>query len=81
MSCAISIFGCALYEDGREIFRDAHEGWTGYVNRDRTYWLHLEQWREGASYELRSEIRGEGGRDSLGSIRMRKLRSVEAESP
>ena len=64
----IDIAWAALLEDGREISRDTHDGFTGGNPRKPAYTLNVPAPKSGARYTLRAEIRGDGGTDSRGNV-------------
>ncbi len=63
----------ALLEDGRELVRDTHAGYTGPDgDRNNVYRLPLSDWKPGAKYTVRASVRGEGGTNSSGVILLDK---------
>ena len=64
----LDIAWAALLEDGKEISRDTHEGFTGAAQRNPVYSLDLPAPKPGAKYTLRAEIAGDGGTDSRGDV-------------
>ena len=67
-ACGIDIAGVALLEDGVEISRDAHAGFTGSNPRKPVYTLDVPAPKPGAHYTLRAQVAGSGGTDSAGSV-------------
>ncbi|MBX3728792.1 MAG: carboxypeptidase regulatory-like domain-containing protein [Candidatus Sumerlaeia bacterium] len=64
----VNISWVALLEDGREIQRDTHEGWSGYSKRDNIYRVPLAQPRQGARYTVDVSMRSDGGTNSEGMV-------------
>ena len=64
----IDIASAALLEDGKEISRDTHVGFTGSSPRQPVYSLDVPAPKPGAHYTLRAEIKGDGGTDSHGNV-------------
>ena len=64
----IDIAWVVLLEDGKEIARDAHVGFTGGSPRKPVYSLTVPATKPGAHYTLRAQISGSGGNDSNGSV-------------
>lgn len=64
----IDIAWAALLEDGKEISRDTHNGFTGGSPRRPVYTLEVPAPKPGAHYTLRAEIAGDGGTDSHGNV-------------
>ena len=58
----------ALLENGIEIDRDTHAGYTGVTPVKPAYILRLPARRRGATYSLRASVAGRGGTASNGSI-------------
>jgi hexosaminidase len=58
----------ALLEDGREVARDAHAGFTGSNPRKPIYTLELPTFKPGAHYIVRAQVAGDGGTDSSGTV-------------
>jgi hexosaminidase len=67
-ACGIDIAWVALLEDGKEISRDTHDGFTGAHPRQPAYILDVPASKPGAHYTLRAQIAGDGGTDSTGSV-------------
>lgn len=64
----IDITGAALLEDGQEISRDAHTGFTGGNPRNSIYTFTVPAVKPGSRYTLRAQIAGSGGTDSAGNV-------------
>lgn len=64
----IDIAWAALLEDGKEISRDTHEGFTGGQPRKPAYTLDAPALKPGAKYTLRAQIAGSAGSDSHGNV-------------
>ncbi len=64
----LDIAWAALLEDGQEISRDAHAGFTGNNPRDPFYLLDVPAPKAGARYTLRAQVAGSGGTDSRGAV-------------
>ena len=69
----IAIDWVALCEDGKEIVRDTHHGWSGYGKDNIVYTLTLPAVRPGASYTIKAGIDCHLGRDSIGQVLVRKV--------
>ena len=67
-ACGIDIAWAALLEDGVEISRDAHDGFTGSSPRKPAYSLAVPAPKPGAHYTIRAQIKGDGGTDSHGNV-------------
>jgi len=67
-ACGIDIAWAALLEDGQEISRDTHAGFTGSSPRKPVYKLDVPAPKPGAHYTLRAQISGSGGTDSQGNV-------------
>jgi hexosaminidase len=64
----LRIQSVCLLEDGQEIGRDEHDGFTGATNTKNGYRLSIESLKAGATYTLRARIRSDGGTDSYGVV-------------
>ncbi len=64
----IDIEWVALLEDGTEVARDTHKGFSGYNKDNITYRLNLRNVKPQAKYVLRASIKGNGGTDSTGDV-------------
>ena len=65
---AIEIESVALYENSREISRDAHAGRSGAHKENIQYILNAPEPRQGATYTVKAKFKGDGGRDSHGTV-------------
>lgn len=71
---AVQIEWVALLEDGREIARDTHAGWSGTRKDSITYRVALPERRSGAHYTLRARLVGAGGHTHTnGLVMVRRL--------
>jgi hexosaminidase len=64
----LDIAWAALLEDGKEISRDPHKGFTGAAPRRPVYALDVPAPKPGAHYTLRAQVAGNGGTDSHGNV-------------
>ena len=64
----LDIAWAALLENGVEIDRDTHVGFTGATPTQPIYVLRLVGRRPGATYTLSASVQGHGGTDSTGII-------------
>ncbi len=67
-SHGLYIAWAALLENGVEIDRDTHAGYTGYTPARPTYVLRLPARRPSATYTLAASVQGRGGTDSSGVV-------------
>ncbi|MCY2931072.1 MAG: beta-N-acetylhexosaminidase [Planctomycetota bacterium] len=67
-SHAAEIEWAALIENGKEIARDTHKGYSGFDKTDITYRLKLPAVTPQARYVLRASLKGVGGTDSAGDL-------------
>ena len=67
-ACGIDIAWAALLENGVEISRDQHAGFTGSSPRQPVYTLAVPAPKAGAKYTLRAQVAGSGGTDSRGNV-------------
>jgi len=65
---AVAISWAALYEDGVEVSRDEHEGWSGTKKEHNVYRLTMPRRKPGASYTVRARLRADGGDRSYGIV-------------
>jgi len=70
-ACRLDIEWAALFENDKEISRDAHPGTATQGPRDIEYVLTLEKHDPDAKYILRASVRSDGGTDSRGTVWMR----------
>ena len=72
-TAAIEIAWAAILEDGKEIQRDAHTGWSGGNKRDIVYKFVLSRINPKASYTLKAHLTPHGDTtDSNGEVRFKK---------
>jgi hexosaminidase len=64
----LDIAWAALLEDGKEISRDTHDGFTGSNPRKPVFVLDVPAPKPGAKYTLLARVAGSGGTDSHGSV-------------
>jgi len=64
----LDIAWAAVLENGVEIDRDIHAGFTGASMTRPAYVLRLPKWRQGATYTLAASVQGRGGTDSNGVV-------------
>ncbi|MBN1900876.1 beta-N-acetylhexosaminidase [Candidatus Sumerlaeota bacterium] len=69
---AVEIAWAALFEDGKEIARDTHDGWSGGNKRDIIYAFDLSQYKTGARYTLKARLTPNGNTDSNGEVRIQR---------
>lgn len=67
---AIDISEVALLENGVQVAIDKHIGFSGHKLMNVVYKLKLPKVKPGAKYTLRARIKGSGGSDSHGEIRI-----------
>jgi hexosaminidase len=58
----------ALLEDGKEVARDTHAGFTGSRPRQSIYSVNLPACKAGARYTIQAQVAGDGGTDSTGTV-------------
>ena len=64
----LDIAWAALLENGVEMDRDTHAGYTGFTPVRPIYVLRLPAYRPGATYTLQASVVGRGGTNSNGTI-------------
>jgi len=64
----LDIAWAGLLENGMEVDRDTHAGFTGAAPTKPTYVLRLPAYRHGATYTLSAFVQGRGGTDSSGIV-------------
>ena len=64
----VAIEWVALIENGSEIARDIHVGWSGTMKLGHVYRLRINSVHPGAMYTLGVSMRCDGGTDSTGSV-------------
>ncbi|MHC5053777.1 MAG: beta-N-acetylhexosaminidase [Planctomycetota bacterium] len=67
---AIDIASVSLLEDGRPVSTDAHTGFSSARLADVVYRLEVPRAKPGAVYTLRARVRGSGGTDSRGEVKV-----------
>jgi hexosaminidase len=67
----IDIAWVALLEDGKEISRDEHIGFSGGKLRGVIYTLDVPEFKPGSTYTLHARIKGSGGTHSNGKVGLR----------
>lgn len=67
---ALEISEVSLLEDGKQVAVDKHPAFSGGQLKDIVYKLKLEKEKPGASYTLRAKIKGSGGNDTNGVIKI-----------
>ena len=68
----VAIDWVALLEDGREIARDTHHGWSGYGKDNIVYVLRVPERTATAKYTVRAGIDCHLGTDSTGQVLVRR---------
>lgn len=71
--CRLDIRSVELVVAGKVIVRDVHDGVTGNVNNGNRYLLNVPALPPGAKPVLRVTARTDGGADSYGDIRVRRV--------
>jgi len=66
----IDIQWIALCENGREISRDTHDGFSGNKLYNVIYKLNVPEFKPTATYTLKARIKGSAGTDSTGEIKL-----------
>lgn len=67
---AIDIQSVALCENGKEIAKDTHSGFSGGSLKNITYELELKKFNPNAKYTVKAVIKGSGGTDSHGEVKV-----------
>jgi len=67
---ATEIEWLALYEDGQEVVKDSHYGFSGHMLENISYKLKLDSFKKGAVYTLKASLKGSKGKDSSGEVRL-----------
>ena len=65
---AVNIEWAALLENGKELTRDTHAGYSGFDKTNITYRLAVPAVKPQAEYVLRASLKGTGGTDSAGDV-------------
>lgn len=68
---ALEISEVALLENGKQVATDKHDGFSGGSLKEIAYTLKLPSYKSGAKYSLRARIKGSGGTDSHGEIKIK----------
>jgi hexosaminidase len=73
----LTIQWAALLEDGKEIAKDSHIGFTGTSSRaakarDWNYFFDLPTFKKGTRYTVQASVAGKGGNDSKGVVFLEK---------
>jgi hexosaminidase len=76
-ACRLDIKRVDLLENGQVISTDEHDGFTGGEERANTYTVDLKDFKPGAKYVLRCQVRAEGGTYSNGNIYLLPARSPD----
>jgi len=69
----VRVESVALLENGMEITRDTHEGWSGTGKRNHIYVLPLFAPKMGVEYSVVVRMLGDGGISSRGTVYLKKL--------
>jgi len=64
-----------LFADGKEIASDTHEAAIINKKGDRIYKLDVENFRKGAKYTLKIDMKGDGGNDTTGIMLLDRISS------
>lgn len=67
---AIDIQSVALYENGKEISKDTHSGFSGGSLKNISYEVVLKKFNPSAKYTVKAVIKGSGGTDSYGEVKV-----------
>jgi alpha-N-acetylglucosaminidase len=68
----LDIKSVALYVNGNEVMRDTHPGATGNEHIRNTYTVKVAELVFNGKYEIRAQVRTDGGDSSIGTISMQK---------
>ncbi len=69
----IDISQVALYEEGKEVAVDKHMGFSGNKKKGIFYELKVSDFNPAATYTLKARVKGSGGTDSRGEIKLRQV--------
>lgn len=69
----LKLISAALLEDGREVARDVHDGFTGTRSQNKVYTLKLPLRKADSKYAVRVQVEGHGGTDSFGNVTVSAL--------
>ena len=75
----MNIEWAALFENGKELTRDTHAGYSGFDKTDITYRLAAPAVNPQAEYVLRASLKGTGGTDSAGDVLILSPGQTEAK--
>ncbi|QQL45258.1 beta-N-acetylhexosaminidase [Sulfuriroseicoccus oceanibius] len=67
---ALDISEVHLLEDGKVVSTDKHDGFSGNNLKGIVYSLELKAFKPGAKYTIQAKVKGSGGTDSNGEIKM-----------
>lgn len=70
-SHGIDIAEVSILENGKVIAKDSHAGFAGGTNRLSDYTLKIAKVKKGAKYTLKVKLKGAGGNDSNGTVKLR----------
>ncbi len=65
---AVAVAGASIVGNGGVIDSDVHDGWSGADKFGNIYNLNLPRYAPGTGYEIRVDLRSDGGTDSAGSV-------------
>lgn len=61
-----------LYANGKEIAADKHYSFSGIKLQDIVYKLKVKHHQPGTKYTIKASIKGSGGNDSYGEVKIQK---------
>ena len=67
---AIEIDSVTLFENGKKISQDKHIGFSGGQLKKVAYKLKVKNFKAGAKYQIKASIKGSGGTNSFGEIKI-----------
>jgi hypothetical protein len=75
-TAALQIQWVALLKDGKELNRDAHEGWSGADKRDLIYRIRAGKsaQKTTSTFTIRALVKPAGSLDSYGDVYLRKAK-------
>lgn len=68
---ALDISEVSILENGKEVATDKHDGFSGGSLKKIVYKLNLKSFKPNAKYTLKARIKGSGGTDSQGEVKLR----------
>ena len=71
-TAAVQIAWSAILEQGTEIQKDVHTGWSGRDKRDIVYTFNLKEFNPKAKYTLKANLTPQGNTNSNGEVRIMK---------